>query len=284
MGKHDAPPFRMVIERGRLVPATPYDAERLDTYRSGMRVNVRLTEERDRVLVRKWWAIIGLVIKQCQTPWKTKDEASEAIKLALGIVNLSKTIGGDFMAYPKSLTELDDPELQEAVDDMVSLLHRITGVDPETLRKEAANVGEDEHEPSDQASPLPADAGDDITGVRPSGSGVVADSSADEAELDGAGEAGSPVADPAPSSTIDQGTRLLMLECAENMIRDATGAPVADRASKVMKAAAAWKREAIDAGFVDLCQRTAERLIADPTEDNKAKATAYLKSKIPGGE
>lgn len=107
MSKHEFPPFNMIIENGRLVPATPYDQERLDSFRRGTKVRVRFTEEKDRILVRKWWAILGLVVKQCPVPWKTKEEASEAVKLALGIVNITKTVKGDFLAYPKSLTELE---------------------------------------------------------------------------------------------------------------------------------------------------------------------------------
>lgn len=146
MSKTDYPPLRMTIEGGRLVPAGPFDAERLNSYRRGTVVFVRFTEEKDRVLIRKWFAVLGLVLKQCETPWKTRDEAHEAIKLALGIVNLSKTVGGQFMQYPKSLTELDDPELQEALESMIELLSRMTGVDVATLRKETAHVDE---EPSD---------------------------------------------------------------------------------------------------------------------------------------
>jgi hypothetical protein len=139
----------MTIETGRLVPASAHDAERLDSYRRGTVVYVRFTEEKDRVIVRKWWAILGLVVKQCQTPWKTKEEASEAIKLALGIVNLSKTVGGQFMQYPKSLTELTDPELQDAVEQMMELIHHLTGVDPETLKKETAHIVD--HDPPHDA-------------------------------------------------------------------------------------------------------------------------------------
>lgn len=143
------PAFSMIIESGRLVPATPCDFERLDSFRRGTKVRVRFTEERDRVLVKKWWAILGLVVKQCQTPWKTKEEASEAVKLALGIVNLTKTVKGDFLAYPKSLTDLEDPELQDAVEQMTELLSRITGVDVETLKKETAHIQPGPEHPHD---------------------------------------------------------------------------------------------------------------------------------------
>ncbi|NTF67921.1 hypothetical protein [Rhizobium rhizogenes] len=174
MAKSDFPPLRMRVERGRLVPAGPFDQERLDSYRNGSIVMCRFTEERDRVLVKKWFAVLGLVLKQCKTPWKTRDEAHEAIKLALGIVNLSKTVGGQFMQYPKSLSELDDPELTEALDNMIELLSRMTGVDVATLRKETAHVDEErsdpetgeiiEHEtpepgPSAPEEPVPAEDG-----------------------------------------------------------------------------------------------------------------------------
>lgn len=143
MSKSDFPALRMVVENGRLVPAGQFDAERLASYRRGAIVQCRFTEEKDRVLVKKWFAIIGLVLKTCDTPWKNKDEAHEAIKLALGIVNLSKTVGGQFMQYPKSLTELEDPEMLEALEAMTELLSSMTGVDVETLKKETAHIQPD---------------------------------------------------------------------------------------------------------------------------------------------
>lgn len=153
MSKHEAPPFRMVIERGKLVPATAYDAERLDTYRSGSTVRVRFVEERDRWGIRKWWAVVNRAVKECPTPWQTAAEASEAIKLALGIVNLTKTVGGEFMAYPKSLTELTDPELEDAVEQMLAVMTRVTGIDPDDWRKHIADIGKDEpSEPSDESA------------------------------------------------------------------------------------------------------------------------------------
>ncbi|MDQ0996922.1 hypothetical protein QFZ34_002104 [Phyllobacterium ifriqiyense] len=148
MTKHEHPAFKMVIENARLVPATAYDEERLQSYRRGTKVCVRFTEEKDRIFVRKWWAILGKAVKECQTPWQTKDQASEAIKLSLGIVNLSKTVGGAFMQYPKSLTELTDPELEEAVEQMMAIIQHITGVDPADWRKEIADLGEEEQNTS----------------------------------------------------------------------------------------------------------------------------------------
>lgn len=195
MTKGDFPALRMTIDGSRLTPAGPFEAERLNSYRRGTVVYVRFTEEKDRVLVRKWWAILSLVIKQCNTPWKTKEEASEAIKLALGIVNLSKTVNGQFMQYPKSLTELEDPEMTEALENMTELLSRMTGVDVATLKKETAHIVEhDDHDPTtgeiiehqsgDAPVPPDADAESLITA---------------SAEPAGAAPAGSPPADASTS-------------------------------------------------------------------------------------
>jgi len=166
MGKHEAPAFKMVIENAKLVPATAYDEERLQSYRRGTRVSVRFTEEKDRVMVRKWWAILGKAVKECDTPWQTKDQASEAIKLSLGIVNLSKTVSGAFMQYPKSLTELTDPELEEAVLQMTEIIQHITGVDPDDWRKEISDLGEDENTEPSADMPTSADAGSDNDPMR----------------------------------------------------------------------------------------------------------------------
>lgn len=151
----DFPALRMVVEGGRLAPATPFDAERINSYRNKTLVMVKLSPPKDRVQIRKWFAILNLVMKQCPTPWKSVDEAHDAIKLALGIVDLSKTVGGQFMARAKSLTDLDDPELDEAVMQMIDLLSHMTGVDVATLKKEAADVGrkiEQENTDSDASS------------------------------------------------------------------------------------------------------------------------------------
>lgn len=216
MAKSEYPALRMRVENGRLVPASQFDQERLDSYRQGAVVMVKFTEERDRVLIKKWFAVIGLVLKQCKTPWKNKDEAHEAIKLALGIVNLSKTISGQFMQYPKSLSDLDDPEMTEALENMIALLSRMTGVDVDTLRKETAHVDTDNN--SEGVSPSSSDAGD----VSPSS--------------DSAGASEPPLAD-APVS--DNCADLLMSYAREIIGAAGTGAA----GNKIAEIKAKWDKE-----------------------------------------
>lgn len=174
MAKSDLPPLLMTVERGpKLSPATAADAERLETYRRGSEVNVVFVRNGSRVMEKKWWAVLNRAIKDCGTPWKNSQQASEAIKLSLGIVNLGKTVGGAWFHWPKSLTELDDAELDEAVRDMMGLLYEITGVDPAEWSKESADVGRDRTE----SSALPPEA--------------------DE----GSGDASSPITNPAPDNS-----------------------------------------------------------------------------------
>lgn len=194
MGKHEAPPFRMVLERGKLVPATAFDAERLDTYRTGATMNVRFVEEKNRWGIRKWWAVVNRAVKECPTPWKTTAEASEAIKLALGIVNLTKTVGGAWMQYPKSLTELTDPELEEAVEQMLAVMYRVTGIDPDDWRKQIADIGKDEHDPG--SAPLEPEGSASGHDVPTSNDGA---SSPAEMPVE-AGAEGQEQSEPAPAS------------------------------------------------------------------------------------
>lgn len=165
----DKPAFRMKIEGGRLVPASSYDQERLDSYRNGTTVMVKFTEEKNRKDVRRWWAILGLVMKQCKTPWKNSTEAHEAIKLALGIVNLGKSAHGNMMQWPRSLNDLDDAELSDALEQMIALLSRITGVDVSTLKREAAAEDVEDDTPAREAV-TEADGGTPATDTKETGS------------------------------------------------------------------------------------------------------------------
>lgn len=259
MGKHEAPPFKMVIEGGRMVPATAYDQERLESYRRGTKVNVRLTEEKDRVLVRKWWAIIGKAVKECATPWKTRDEASEAIKLSLGIVNLSKTIAGDWMQYPKSLTELTDPELVEAVEGMVAIIQHITGIDPDDWKKEIADIdAEDNSQSSD--TPSPSDEGSD--GAMSPGHTVAADLSPDDE---------SATEQAAPSSTYSRA------DCLTAFMRTATDPALSVTERRELLAEMKdWWKDALsdDLPFVKDCLTTADKVAKGELQE--AAARKYL--------
>lgn len=308
--KSDTPPFQMVIEKGpRLAPATASDAERLDTWRVGSRVNVSFVRNGSRVMERKWWAVLGLVVDRCNVPWTTKEQASEAIKLALDITNMTKTVGGAWMLYPKSLTELDDAELDKAVSRMMDLITEMTGIDPETLRREAADVGQDETEqPEAPVNPASGSGSGEVSsptsGPAPdlseiaSPAGETIQSGQDEAmesapatEDPSVGadshqsaraadqeEGSSPVA-PASEPPSDAGAfkKLLMEECVENILRDAFSEPKDQQTEKVNKLERIFL-EPQNLGshpeFVRRCAETARRIIGKPQE--KPRARDYL--------
>jgi hypothetical protein len=273
MGKHEFPPFRMVVERGRLVPATPADAERLDTWRNGSQVNVTFVRNGGRVMERKCWAILNRAVKECKTPWKTSAEASEAVKLSIGVVNLTKTVGGDFLTYPKSLTELSDPELDEAVDLMIDVIHHVTGVDPSEWRKQVAHIAEQESSDAltsvDRAGETGEGSGGSTSPAAPANSETGEQSLSDQKAADSQ-SSGSPVSETVIAS--------LSRECLNKFLAVATDPAVSDpahRRSNLEYAKNAWEKalpQRLD--FVRVCFEKADKVIRG--ELPAADARRYL--------
>ena len=266
MGKHETLPFKMTVERGKLIPATPYDAERLDTWRNGTAVNVTFIRDGGRVMERKWWAILNRAVKECKTPWKTAAEASEAIKLAIGVVNLTKTVGGEFMAYPKSLTELDDPDLDEAVQQMIDVVHHVTGVDPEEWKKQVAHIRDDQS--SDTPSPSDEGSGEAAPSPSPAADLSPDDQSGTE-EGDNPGQVTTEQA--APSSTYSRA------DCVKAFMRTATD-PDLDITGRrgLLAEMKDWWKDALsaDLDFVKACLSTADKVAKGELQE--AAARTYL--------
>lgn len=181
MSKHESPPFRMKVEGGRLVPASAWDAERLDTYRKGSLLSVHITQQKNRKLERKYWAILHKVIERCPVQQRTAEDLHRAIKLKLGVVDAFFTIDGKLRVDVKSTASMEEPEYRLFFEEAMALLHKVTGVDPLTLGAEAADVGDDEPEQETASSPTAAADGD-------AGSGEEAGTDAESPAADQAGE------------------------------------------------------------------------------------------------
>lgn len=273
-GKSDAPALRLVVEPGpKLVPASAFDAERLDSFKIGRVLRFTPVEEADRKDIRRWWAILNRAVKDTKTPWRSATQASEAIKLALGIVEYGKTVSGQFMQWPKSLKELDDDELAEAIRDMAALIHKMTGVDPLDWRKEAADVGQDEHETS---------SGDDMASGEESGESVPVDPAQQEPASGGPAEGGAnpgkaqtTSADAPPSNRWIQN---LKAECVEKflaVVSDKSVPDPKDRRGILEKTKNVWKDELKEHhDFVRACFETCDKVVKD--EMTVAKAKTYL--------
>lgn len=141
----EKPAWRVIVQPGRLVAADAYTEEQLDIYPHGTVLECRMAREKTtwrKAKERRFWAILGKAIKTCNTPWKNTEEASDALKLQLGVVDPGATIAGDVISYPAKTGSLDDTEYAIFYEGAMALLTKVTGVDPETLGREA-NAGPD---------------------------------------------------------------------------------------------------------------------------------------------
>ena len=178
MTKHEAPALKMQIENGRLVPVAQWDQERIMSYRNGSVVSVRVTQEKNRKLERKYWAILHEVVDKCGIRQRTAEDLHKAIRLKLGVVDAYWTLDGKLRVDVKSTVGMEEPEYRQFFEDAMALLHKETGIDPLTLQSESADVG-DEDNP--QSSELPSSD---------EGSGEAAPSPSTAADLPPADEAG----------------------------------------------------------------------------------------------
>lgn len=180
MAKQDHPTLEFIIERGKLVPADPYVAEVLDTYRNGDKVTATLNQKRSLPLLKKYWAVLRDVVENCKTPWENADQASDALKLALGVTDISKTVNGQWFIRPGSISfaSMDENDFRPFFEKSMAVLSEVTGIDPEELRKRYRHI------PESSAHP-PADEGSDTAASSPSS--VAANPSSAQAETSEAG-------------------------------------------------------------------------------------------------
>ncbi len=143
MAKHDTPPLILVVgDDGKLSGATEYDYERICEYQCDTQLIMTPYEGRDPTRLRQYWAILGRLVKDAPTPWSSKEEASDALKLALGITDIGKTVTGQWMIRPGSvaLANMEDVRFKNFFEQAMAVLAKVTGVDPVTFGREAADT------------------------------------------------------------------------------------------------------------------------------------------------
>ncbi|WP_223566893.1 DUF1367 family protein [Agrobacterium tumefaciens] len=215
MSRSGQVPIRMRVEGMRLVPASAFDQEALSAYQNGAVIQVSFWQGRNPDLLRKFWAILSKVVETCNTPWEDKEEAADALKLALGITDVGSTVNGQMFVRPGSIAfnALDEARFRKFFEDSMAILCRITGVDVEELGREAADTGPDHdsetgeiitNTPSADAPPAPASSAD--AGMTP---------------VDEAGADDSPASD-APASTIPDDVRKHFIDFARKALTTAS--------------------------------------------------------------
>lgn len=152
MGKHDMPSLQFKVDGGRLVPAGPYEQEVIDTYQRGAEITVTLHQKRTLPLLKKYWAVLRDVVSNCKTPWNSTEEASDALKLALGVTDIGKTVSGQWFIRAGSISfnSMDQAAFKDFFDKAMAVLAGVTGIDPETLSQRYRHLAE--HEPAGVSS------------------------------------------------------------------------------------------------------------------------------------
>jgi hypothetical protein len=292
MGKHDMPSLQMVVEGGKLIPAGPYEQEVLDTYARGAVLTVDMHQKRSLPLLKKYWAVLRDVVSNCKTPWNSPDEASDALKLALGVTDIGKTVSGQWFIRAGSISfnSMDQAAFKDFFDKAMAVLAEVTGIDPDELTARYRHIAEADH-PSEAPPPGSDDSGGE--GQTEAGDGLAASPSPpadDESEIEPpAGERirstqdglmeSEPVTGQSPVGSDSPDDRALKLECLGKFLAAATDAEltVQERRDNLEIAKDAWKGNAPD-DFVKACLATADKVAKG--ELKKFDARLYLEGLI----
>lgn len=187
MGKHDMPSLQMVVQGGHLVPSGPYEQEVISTYQQGAVLTVDMHQKRTLPLLKKYWAVLRDVVANCKTPWNSTEEASDALKLALGVTDIGKTVSGQWFIRAGSISfnSMDQAEFKDFFDKAMAVLAEVTGIDPDALSSRYRHLAE--HEPSGAIPPSSDVQGSDGS-PSPSTPAVAADESRSQERGGEAGE------------------------------------------------------------------------------------------------
>jgi len=269
-----SPPFKMKIENGHLVPAAAWDAERLATYRNGSEVNCIITQEAASWRRRKYWSILGKVVKTCPVRQKRAEDLHKAIRLKLGIVESFTTMSGATKVELRSTSLMDEQEFEAYYHEAMDLLRDVTGVDVETLHKESADVGRDETEqPEDQAPPPASGSGSSEAGTEPSP--AAADQSAGAADHEEGSDIGATGDEPSSDHRDPKVILNLKAEAVAKFLELATNKDLPDprdRREVLVKAKEAWKAELPHHhDFLKACVTTADAVIKGHMPADKAR-------------
>ena len=271
-----SPPFKMKIENGHLVPAAAWDAERLASYRNGSEVNCVITQEVASWRRRKYWSILGKVVKTCPVRQKRAEDLHKAIRLKLGIVESFTTMSGATKVELRSTSLMDEQEFEAYYHEAMDLLRDVTGVDVETLHKESADVGQDEHEQPEQSPPDDTGSGSSGEETPPAQGSAAADQSAsggpEEDGADTGATADEPSSDPRGPLVILN----LKAEAVAKFLDPATDIKLVpdpkERRGALVMAAKAWKAEMPHHhDFLKTCFLTAEKVIKGEMPADQAR-------------
>lgn len=270
------PPFLMMVQNGHLVPENAWDAERLASWSNGARLTVTISSERAGKMVRRWWAVLGQVVKATDF-FPNRDMASELIKDKIGLVDVWKE-DGVWKSAPKSLSDLDDDDLDLAIRQMGDFLFELTGVDFAQWNRETPDQGEGI--PNNTADAGPLTASDEAGGASPQlppPANLDAPAGEHTAGVEaGGGQSSQPP--PADPATADR-----MREAVDKFIKTATDKDLPDakeRQDMVVVCKNLWKTFLPDhLDFVKACTSEADKVVKGTRTPDDARK--LLLARIP---
>lgn len=270
------PPFILIVENGRLVAENAWDAERLATWANGARLAVTISSERADKMRRKWWAILGKVVKSTDF-FPNVDMASEIIKDKIGLVDVWKEDGA-WKSAPKSLNDLDEDDLALALQQLGDFLYQLTGVDFAQWNRETPDQGEGiPNGTSDAAHPAASEQAGGASPQLP----PPADPDPPAGEHMAGDHAGG--GDSSHPPPVDAATAERMREAVDKFIRTATDKDLPDakeRQEMVIVTKNLWKAALPDyPEFVRACTNEADKVVKGTRTPEDARK--LLLARIP---
>jgi hypothetical protein len=274
MRKGDKPSLQMVVESGRLVPGGPYEAEVIGTYPNGAVLTVDMHQRRTLPLLKKYWAVLNDVQENCRTPWESKEEASDALKVALGVTDVGKTHTGRWFIRAGSIafTSMDEAAFRAYYDKSMAILAEVTGIDPDTLSDRYRHIPEQDSSGDTSAARSPDEAAP--ASSRTVGAATHSAPPPPQASEDGG--TSTAVAPPADSPHPATAGGARRKECISKLLAIATDKQLSkeDAAQNLAEAADIWLGELDDKPFVTSVFDTAKKVLRG--ELTAAQATKFL--------
>lgn len=136
----ERPAIEMVRRGAFLTPASPVDAEALESYPQGKRLKVRITQPRNLQQHKLYWAALQLVRDNLDDA-PPLDTLHDAIKVKLGYVRTMTFKDGTEAVVPLSIAfdKMDQAEFRGFFEAFVDLVHKsiIPGVGKDDFENEA---------------------------------------------------------------------------------------------------------------------------------------------------
>lgn len=130
-------PVFMAKRRGRLEPVAQMDAEALERIAEGAEVEITIKQKRSSEHLRFYWAVLGAVV-DATGRWHSKDDLSDALKMACGVTELRHPLNGPPYLVPDSVafSRMAQADFTTFTEHAFAALAERIGCDPVSLLPE----------------------------------------------------------------------------------------------------------------------------------------------------